>query len=107
MIEFTKDWPKLLFMGVITALLTMMIQQCSNIRNDTRIEFKENKDDHAEIVRGCIAYVAEAKKDAKIYTDNKFDSILLLLKDVKKTQEDQQSKIDAIYSYILNHRQFK
>jgi hypothetical protein len=96
MIEFKKDWWKLLLPGVLGFVGALIINQCSNTHNDRQSLYAQNHEDHMEIVRGCVEIVDKAKKEDKSYTDARYDSILLILK-------EQQSKIDAIYTYILNH----
>lgn len=104
MIEWGKDWWKIVAPCVLTFILTLVVQQVLFSHNDTYLSYKENKDDHLEIVRGIITDIGTAKKDCNVYTDTKFDSILLLLKEVRQNQDQQEGKINAIYSYILNKK---
>ena len=104
MIEFKKDWWKILAHCVLTLICTLLVQQILFSHNDTYLSYKENKDDHLEIVRGILIDIGEAKKDCNTYTDTKFDSILLLLKEVRSTQDQQEGKINTIYTYILNKK---
>jgi len=96
MIELKKDWWKIVATCVLTMICTLLVQQVAFKHSDSYQRYKENKDEHAEIVRGILSDIDEAKKDCNLFTNTKYDSILLILK-------DQQSKIDAIYTYILNH----
>jgi hypothetical protein len=99
-----KEWWKIFATAVITLVASLLVQQFIFNHSDRMTFQQENKDEHAEIYRGCVERIGKSEATQKEYINGQVAILTAKIDSFIKVEDEKNRTIDKLYSYILNHK---